>query len=93
MNAEQQALLVKIVEEYVENLAPDLATAKLDKVKQAGLENLHFSWAGGSGRGEPVYYRVHGPSFIIEFINMGQNINHFHSVWRDLDDDFGKAIL
>jgi hypothetical protein len=42
--------------------------------------------------GFPYYYRVHSPTFLIEYIN--PNGNHAHSVWRDYQDgDFGEDLL
>ncbi len=38
------------------------------------------------------YYRVQGPSFLIEYMNT--NGNHSHSVWRDFNNgDFGEDLL
>lgn len=42
--------------------------------------------------GFPYYYRVQGPSFLVEYMNT--NGNHSHSVWRDFHDgDFGEDLL
>jgi hypothetical protein len=42
--------------------------------------------------GFPHYYRVQGPTFLIEYMNT--NGNHAHSVWRDFENgDFGEDLL
>ena len=42
--------------------------------------------------GFPYYYRVQGPSFLIEYMNTTGN--HSHSVWRDFQNgDFGEDLL
>lgn len=42
--------------------------------------------------GFPYYYRVQGPSFLIEYMNTSGN--HSHSVWRDFNSgDFGEDLL
>ena len=46
-----------------------------------------------SREGEKHYYRVQGPTFLIEFDNTQNNGNHIHSVWRDFDSDFGRDLL
>ena len=43
--------------------------------------------------GGPHYYRVQGPTFLIEYDNTQNNNNHVHAVWRDYNGDFGRDIL
>ena len=43
--------------------------------------------------GGPNYYRVQGPTFLIEYDNVQNNANHIHAVWRDFNGDFGRDIL
>ncbi|WAU82544.1 DUF3500 domain-containing protein [Streptomyces sp. Qhu-G9] len=57
------------------------------------LDEVHFSWAGSLTAGEPHYYRVQGPSVLIEYDNTQRHANHAHSVWRDLTSDFGLDVL
>ncbi|NNF26159.1 MAG: DUF3500 domain-containing protein, partial [Gemmatimonadetes bacterium] len=54
---------------------------------------LYFAWAGGLEPGEGHYYRIHAPSFLIEYDNTQNDANHVHSVWRDLENDFGGDAL
>jgi hypothetical protein len=65
----------------------------MDAVKKAGLANLHFAWLGSSDRGKGQYYRIQGPTFLIEYDNTQNNANHVHSVWRDFKGDFGLDML
>ena len=48
---------------------------------------------GSLDEGEPHYYRVQGPTFLIEYDNVQNGANHVHSVWRDFDGDFGRDVL
>jgi len=57
------------------------------------MDDVHFAWAGGLERGEPHYYRLHGPRLLIEYDNTQDDVNHVHSVWRDPDGDFGADLL
>jgi hypothetical protein len=43
--------------------------------------------------GQPHYYRVQGPSFLIEYDNTQNDANHAHTVWRDFTGDFGDDLL
>jgi hypothetical protein len=74
-------------------MATDIATERLAKIKTAGLENVAFAWAGPIERGQRHYYRVQGPTFLIEFDNAQNDGNHVHSVWRDFNGDFGRDLL
>lgn len=93
MSQAQRELLREVVLQYTHNMRPDLADGQMKKIEEAGFENLHFAWAGGLNPGEEHYYRVHGPTVLIEFDNTQGDGNHVHSVWRDLTDDFGEDLL
>ena len=93
MRADQKMMLLAIVREYVFNKAPDDANTALDEIRRAGTDAIYFSWAGGTARGEGHYYRLQGPTFLIEYDNTQNNANHIHSVWRDLEKDFGADLL
>jgi hypothetical protein len=93
MTPKQRELLMQIVEAYTGQMAPDIATERLAEVKKAGVEKITFAWAGPVAPGEKHYYRVQGPTFLIEFDNTQNNGNHIHSVWRDFDSDFGRDLL
>jgi hypothetical protein len=88
----QKLLLMDLLSEYAENLPEDMAEARLDRIKKAG-NNLYFAWAGVAERGGPHYYRVQGPTFLIEYDNTQNKANHIHSVWRDFDGDWGQDLL
>jgi hypothetical protein len=89
----QQALLVKLIEVYASTMAADLAAERLAKIRAAGLGAIRFAWAGDIERGRKHYYRVQGPTFLIEFDNTQNDGNHIHSVWRDFNGDFGRDLL
>jgi hypothetical protein len=98
MTDAQRALLRQLVHEYLDNLEPDLAEAQAARVEAAGFDELHFSWAG-TETDKPYYYRIHGPTLLIEFDNNyppGRSqgaINHIHTVWRDTERDYGDDLL
>ncbi len=93
MSPEQARLLMDMITMYANRLRPELAEMELAKLRQAGLEKIHFAWAGGSVPGQPHYYRIQGPTFVIEYDNTQDNANHIHTVWRDFDNDFGLDLL
>jgi Protein of unknown function (DUF3500) len=91
MNDEQRAALRRLVEIYVGNFQPDLARAHLERMEAAGWARVHFAWAGSAEPGKSHYYRIHGPTHVIEYDNRGGD--HIHTVVRDLEHDFGDGLL
>jgi hypothetical protein len=89
----QQELLFAVVKEYVLRYRAEIADADLAAIRRSGQENLHFAWAGGLAPGEGHYYRIQGPTFLMEYDNTQDHANHIHSVWRDLQNDFGEDLL
>jgi hypothetical protein len=92
-NPQQMSLLVRLLNEYATVMPADLAAQRMEKVQQAGLEKIWFGWAGGTERGQPHYYRVQGPTFVIEYDNTQNEANHVHTVWRDFQGDYGRDLL
>ena len=93
MTDEQADKVVELLQIYTGRLRLDLAKDEFEKVEAAGLENIHFAWAGSAEPGEAHYYRIHGPTFLIEYDNTQNDANHIHTVWRDLEGDFGRDLL
>jgi hypothetical protein len=72
---------------------PAVAAGRLERIRRQGVDRLVFAWMGGLSKGQGHYYRVHGPSFLIEYDNTQNGANHIHSVWRDFQGDFGRDLL
>jgi hypothetical protein len=93
MNAAQQRQLRRLVELYAFRMTDAAAREQLDRIERAGFERLHFAWAGSTRPGAPHYYRIHGQTVLVEYDNTQSNANHIHTVWRDLENDFGGDLL
>ena len=93
MTAEQQQQLRRLLDVYAGRMADSAARRQLERIDAAGFENLHFAWAGANQPGEPHYYRIHGPTVLVEYDNSQGGGNHIHTVWRDLENDFGGDLL
>jgi len=89
----QRAQLFALVKTYLARWRPDLADEAFAKIETAGLDTLAFGWAGGLDRTQQTYYRIQGPTFLIEFDNFQGNGNHVHTVVRDFKGDFGHDLL
>jgi hypothetical protein len=92
LSGDQKEMMQALVESYAANMPPEVATAWLGEIKQAGTEKVRFAWFGPADRSQPHGYRVQGPTFLIEFNNTQNGANHIHSVWRNMLGDFGIPI-
>ena len=91
MNEAQQALVLKLISACAAHLQPELADARLTRVRAGTWESIRVGWAGSAVPGEPYYWRIQGATFLIEFDNSGGN--HIHAVWRDFEGDWGRDVL
>ncbi len=92
LEKKQQDQLMSVIKEYIYRVRTEVADKDFQQI-QKGADQIYFAWAGSVERGDPHYYRVEGPTFLLEFDNTQNNANHVHAVWRNLQDDFGEDIL
>jgi hypothetical protein len=93
MTKGQRDKLMALLDVYAGFMAPDVAAERMEKLKTAGLDNIAFAWAGETEKGKKHYYRLQGPTFLVEYDNAQNDGNHIHSVWRDFNGDFGADLL
>jgi hypothetical protein len=93
MTPPQRQLLMQLIDVYTGKMAADIADDRLARVRKAGVEKITFAWAGETERGRKHYYRIQGPTFLVEYDNTQNDANHIHSVWRDFNGDFGRDLL
>ena len=83
----------ELIQTYLANHPPAIARDALARVQRAGIARTRFGWAGSTRPGVPQYYRLQGPTFLLEFDNSRDSGTHIHSVWRDFERDFGRHLL
>lgn len=93
LGPDQQGLVLEIVQTYLNTLPGDIATPIFNRIRTAGFEQLRFGWSGPLEPRRPHYYRLQGPTFVLEFDNSRNGGTHIHSVWRDFEQDFGQHLL
>jgi hypothetical protein len=86
----QRSLLSELIDVYVDRLPAPLAKVQKERIDAGGV---HFAWAGETERRRGHYYRLQGPSFLVEYDCTQDNANHIHAVWRDMERDFGLDAL
>lgn len=95
--AAQKKLLLDLVDEWIRPLNGQEAAAKL-AAAEANLDRTTFAWYGATTIGQPIYYRIQSPAFVIEFAHQqggGANaggITHIHSIYREIGNDYGAGL-
>ena len=88
MTPDQQKLLRDLLAEYLKAMPASIVRERMQSIKKAGLDGIHFGWWGGAELNEPHHYVVQGSTFIIEYNNTQNSANHVHAIWRNLAGDF-----
>jgi hypothetical protein len=96
MTKAQKKTLEKLIQSYANRMPPEVADVELKQVEEAGLDKVHFAFTGGVDEGDKHTYRIQGPTFVVEFLNVQDDsaknaANHIHSSWRNIKGDFGLS--
>lgn len=92
---DQQAGLRQLVEVYCRVMPDAVAEERLGLIDR--WDDVQCAWAGSLKPGVGHAYRVEGPTFAIEFVNVqpdaeGNPANHIHCIWRDRTGDFDLPV-
>ncbi|MXV15964.1 DUF3500 domain-containing protein [Hufsiella ginkgonis] len=95
LNKEQKALFMQLMSLYINRFSPRFADDMMHEIEMAGVDKLLFAWAGATVEelGKGHYYRIQGPTVLIEYDNTQNEANHVHTVVRDLKHDYGGDEL
>lgn len=97
LDKRQQALLWRLLLEFVGSAADEAAEAQLQAIRDDGLAKLHFAWWGSAeDPGKRFFYRIHGPSILIEYVREARGTepgNHVHAIVRNPRNDYGEDWL
>lgn len=91
----QQALLLDAVALWVGLLPAASAQERMSEIATE-LAETHFAWHGDVDADRPIYYRIQGPTLIIEFATQsrsGGESAHYHSIYRNPTNEYGAAAL
>jgi hypothetical protein len=98
MNAKQRAMLLDVIAEWTGIVHESAAAARLAEIK-AKLDDTWFAWSGptthAEGRSGTSYYRIQGPTLVIEYAPQplgGDPTQHVHTIYRDPTNDYGRKL-
>jgi hypothetical protein len=90
LTAAQQAMLWDIVREWSGIMADGFAEPRLTEIK-SHLNDTYFAWSGPTTNGSVIYYRIQGPTLVIEYAPQ-KSVDHIHTIYRDPTNDYGAKI-
>ena len=93
MSEPERAQLRRLLDLYIARMTESAAKDQWARIERAGFEKVRFAWAGGLEVGQPHYYRIHGPTMLVEYDDTQNGANHIHTVYRDLERDLGGDAL
>jgi hypothetical protein len=92
LDSAQHRLMLETIQTYLNTMPTALAAPTLERIQRAGIEKIRFGWAGSLEPRRPYYWRLQGPTFLLEHDNSRNGASHIHSVWRDYEGDFGANL-
>src|SRR4029079_15244356 len=92
LNANQQNMLLDIAHEWVGILNDEAATVKMNEIK-ANLPRTYFAWSGATTNGGLAYYRIQGPTVVIEYAPQQGDLDHIHTIYRDPTNDYAARLV
>ena len=90
MSAAQQDMLIEIVREWSGIMNDAFAAPRLAEIR-GNLAQTYFAWSGPTTPGSAAYFRVQGPTLVIEYAPQG-SVDHIHTIYRDPTNDYGAKF-
>jgi Protein of unknown function (DUF3500) len=91
LSADQQGMLLDLIGTWVNIVEPEAAKARMAEIKDK-IGETYFAWKGPTAKGSAVYFRVQGPTVVIEYAPQN-GTDHIHTVVRNPNDDYGAGLL
>ena len=90
MSQAQQTLLMDIVREWAGIVTDAFAGPRMAEIR-ANLADTYFAWSGPTTAGSAAYFRIQGPTLVIEYAPQN-GVDHIHTIYRDPTNDYGAKF-
>jgi hypothetical protein len=87
LSAAQQAKLLDLVREWAGIATDALAAPRMEEIR-TNLPQTYFAWSGPTTPGSAAYFRIQGPTLVIEYAPQ-RGVDHIHTMYRDPTNDYG----
>jgi hypothetical protein len=91
LTEKQRQMLLDLASEWTGIMHEAVAKAKMDEMKK-NIAETWFAWSGPTEKGSAAYFRIQGPTVIIEYAPQrlgGDATKHIHTIYRDPTNDYG----
>jgi hypothetical protein len=86
----QQAMLLDLVREWAGIASEAFAAPRMDEIRSR-LAETYFAWSGPTTNGSAAYFRIQGPTLVIEYAPQ-RGVDHVHTIYRDPTNDYGARL-
>ena len=86
----QQTMLLDLVREWAGIQNDAFAGPRMEEIR-TNLPQTYFAWSGPTTNGSAAYFRVQGPTLVIEYAPQG-GVDHIHTIYRDPTNDYGAKF-
>ena len=90
LSAAQQTMLWDLVKEWTGIMNDAFAEPRMAELR-ANVNDTYFAWSGPTTNGSAAYFRVHGPTLVIEYAPQN-SVDHIHTIYRDPTNDYGAKF-
>jgi hypothetical protein len=91
MSTAQQDLLLEIVREWAGIMNDAFAAPRMAEIRSS-LPQTYFAWSGPTTNGSAAYFRIQGPTLVIEYAPQ-RGVDHIHTIYRDPTNDYGAKLV
>jgi hypothetical protein len=86
----QQTMLWDVVREWTGIMNDAFAEPRLAEIR-SNLRDTWFAWSGPTTNGSAAYFRIQGPTLVIEYAPQN-SVDHIHTIYRDPTNDYGSKF-
>jgi hypothetical protein len=91
LSSAQQTMLIELVREWTGIMHDSFAEPRMAEIR-ANLPQTYFAWSGPTTNGSMAYFRIQGPTVVIEYAPQ-KSVDHIHSIYRDPTNDYGAKYV
>jgi len=91
LTAAQQTMLLDLVQEWAGIVTDAFGEPRMAEIR-ANLPQTYFAWSGPTTNGSAAYFRVQGPTLVIEYAPQQGSVDHIHTIYRDPTNDYGAKL-
>jgi hypothetical protein len=95
LNDNQREMLLDLASEWINIQNEAMAAPKMADL-QKNVAETWFAWSGPTTKGSAAYFRIQGPTVIIEYAPQmlgGDPTKHLHTMYRDPTNEYGAKYL